>query len=75
MSMLGIFVALSGALLLIASTIFRIELRYATAQGINLDYSVAVIQFMGWLGIVVLIVGIVLIMADRRRRREVRNQR
>lgn len=68
MSMLGIFVALSGALLLIASTIFRIELRYATAQGINLDYNVAAIQFMGWLGIVVLIIGVALIAAYGRKR-------
>ena len=63
MRMLSIFVTLLGVLLLIPYTIFRIELRYAAAQEINLDYNAAGIQFMGWLGIVILIMGVALIAA------------
>lgn len=63
MRVLSIFVTLFGVLLLIPYIIFRIELRHAAAQGINLDYNVAGIQFIGWLGIVVLIMGIALIVA------------
>jgi len=63
MRILSIFVTLLGVLLLIPYAIHRIGLRYATAQEINLDYNVVGIQFMGWLGIVTLIMGVALIAA------------
>lgn len=59
---------LFGVLLLVPAIICRIELRQAAAQGIDSGLNVVGVRFLGWLGIVVLIMGVALIMADRRRK-------
>lgn len=66
LSILSIFVTLFGAMMLMVHIVFRILLRHSAAQGIYPDYDAGWLRFIGWLGAVVLIVGIALIVAERR---------
>jgi len=63
MKVLSIFVMLFGAMLLTVHIVVRILLHYSAAQGIYPDYNEGWLQFIGWLGMVVLIMGIALIVA------------
>lgn len=66
---LNIFVMIFGTQLLGMHIVCRMLLRHAATQGIYPDYNKGWLQFIGWLGIVVLALGIVLIVADRLRRK------